>query len=501
MKARLLASLLILTASAYAADRPNIVVILADDLGLGDVSFHARQIQKKEPLVETPNIDALAKQGMWFTDGHSPTSLCAQTRYAMMSGNNNYRCYAPAGVWSTFAPTAFEPGHATLGTVVRDAGYHTGIIGKWHMGGDFHEKGSEKIYRGDTRGDIVDQVDLTRWVGGGPRYCGFDYDFITPCGIQGPLYLLYENEEWYPWAEDSKIIHFNEETAKFPEDLSNKGDGPGDSNWDSRQLADILSGKAVDFIKDKAKDKDPFFLYYCMPLVHLPHCPPDTFDGEKIKGRTVSEHLDMVVTLDLEIKRIVDALKETGEFDNTLFILTSDNGGLNDPEAAEHGYHPSGGWSGYKGSPLEGGHRVPFIAVWPGKIDASISNELVVGQDLVATLANLVGTTIPKGQAQDSNNLLPLLTGEGTFRPRKTWINQAGSKQEVMIRQMPWKLIIQSNFKRTKFKPKALYNIEADPQEKNNLFMVTAQKERVKQMFGEYMDTVKSGRPTAPGLQ
>ncbi|MEM9235616.1 MAG: sulfatase-like hydrolase/transferase, partial [Verrucomicrobiota bacterium] len=374
--------------------------------------------------------------------------------------------------------------------------YQTGIIGKWHMGGDFHEKGSKKIYRGAKGGDIVDKVDLTRWAGGGPRYCGFDYDFITPCGIQGPLYLLYENEKWYPWSKDSKIIHFNEDTARFPKDLTSKGDGPGDSNWDSRQLADILSGKAVDFIKDKADDEKPFFLYYCMPLVHAPHCPPASFDGQKIKGQSHSAHLDMVVTLDLEIKRIVDALKETGQFDNTLFILTSDNGGLGDKKAAKQGYNPSGGWAGAKGSPLEGGHRVPFIAVWPGRIKPAISDELVVGQDLVATLAALVGTEIPEGQAQDSNNLLPLLTGEGEFHQRGTWINQAGSKQEVMIRRMPWKLIIQSNPKRTKFEPKALYNLEKDPTESKNLLEDPKHASRAQKLFKEYKETVKSGRPT-----
>ena len=116
---------------------PNIVVIMADDLGLGDISFHVRSIQHKIPVVETPALDELASHSLWFTDGHSATALCAPTRYAVMSGNNNYRSYAPWGVWSTFGESAFKPNHATLGTVVRDAGYQTGFVGKWHLGGDF----------------------------------------------------------------------------------------------------------------------------------------------------------------------------------------------------------------------------------------------------------------------------------------------------------------------------------------------------------------------------
>lgn len=485
--------------SLGALERPNMVVILADDLGLGDVSFHVRNLQGKKPVVETPNIDALAAQGMWFTDGHSPAALCAPARYAIMSGNNNYRSYAPPGVWSTLAPSAFKPGEATLGTVVRDAGYRTGFVGKWHLGGDFYQRGSTEIYRGGKSGDILAEVDLTRWAGRGPKYCGFDYDFVTPCGIQGPMYLLYENETWHPGAEGSEIVYLQKKNAKFPEDLSDKGEGPGDSNWDATQLGDILSAKAVAFIQRSAKEDRPFFLYYCAPMVHLPHLPPDYFHGHKIRGTTPSRHLDMAVALDLEIKRIVDALKETGQFQNTLFVFTSDNGGLADPEAQKVGYDPSGGWSGTKNSPLEGGHRVPFFAVWPGRIQPSVRHELVAGQDLVATLAALVRTPLPAGQAQDSNNLLPLLTGQGSFQPRQYWMHQAGSKQELMLRQGPWKLTIQSDYKRTTFQPLALHNLETDPQEKRNYLQDSAQAHRAKQMFDDYMAVLRSGQPTAPG--
>ena len=492
--------LTLLTCAVQAAEKPNIVFILADDLGLGDVSYHARHIQKKEPLFETPNIDALAESGLWFTDGHSATALCAPTRYAVMSGNNNYRSYAPPGVWSTFAPTAFKPGEATLGTVVRDAGYSTGFVGKWHLGGDFHVKDGKEIYRGKKSGDILNEVDLTKWAGSGPKYCGFDYDFTTPCGIQGPLYLLYENEQWYPLEKDSKIVYFNEKNATNPKDVSDKGTGPGDSNWDTRKIGDLLSSKAVDFIKDSAAKEKPFFLYYCSPMVHVPHCPPDTFDGQRIKGSTPTEHLDMAVELDLQVKRIVDALKETDEFENTLIVFSSDNGGLTDgPATKKHGYAPGGGWSGSKNLPLEGGHRVPTFAVWPGHIQAGVTDELAVNQDMVATFAALVGTEIPKGQAQDSNNLLPLLTGKGEFKQREFWANQAGANQELMLRKMPWKLIIQSDFKRTKFEPKALYNLKGDPTESKNLIKNPEFKEIVDQMFAEYMDIVKSGRPTVPG--
>ena len=479
-------------------ERPNIVFILADDLGLGDVSFHVRNVQKKKPLFETPVLDELASHAMWFTDGHSATSLCAPTRYAVMSGNNNYRSYAPAGVWSTFGRTAFKKGHATLGTVVRDAGYNTGFVGKWHLGGDFYVPGTKTIFRGQKGGNLQGKVDLRKIIGGGPKYCGFDYDFTTPCGIQGPIYLLYENQEWAPLEEDSEIIFLNEKTIKHKKDLASKGEGMGDSNWDAKQLGKILSTKAAEFIKRNAAKEEPFFLYYCSPMVHKPHCPPVAFDGKKIKGQTPTPHLDMVLDFDQQVKRIVEALKSTGEYENTLFVLSSDNGGLSDGAAAKLGHSSSGGWNGTKNSPLEGGHRVPFFANWPGKIKPGITHELASNQDLVATFAALVGTEIPDGQAQDSNNLLPLLTGEGEFQQRTSFPQQAGSKHELMFRKMPWKLIIQSNNKRNQFTPKALYDLASDPREQINLISESGQTHRVESMLREYQAIIESRLPTAP---
>ena len=206
----------------------------------------------------------------------------------------------------------------------------------------------------------------------------------------------------------------------------------------------------------------------------------------------------MILDLDMQVKRMVDALKDTGQFDNTLMIVTSDNGGLGDNAAAKYGHHSNGGWNGNKNSPLEGGHRVPFFAVWPGHIKPGITDELAVNQDLVATLAALVGTRIPEGQAMDSNNLLPLLTGEGTFHQRDVFVQQAGSKNEVMIREMPWKLIVQSNPNRTSFVPKALYHLESDPHEDENRITKPDGKHIAARMLKKYLEIVDSGRPTVP---
>lgn len=471
-------------------------MVMADDLGLGDVSFYVREIQSKIPLFETPTLDKLAAQGIWFTDGHSATSLCASTRYAVMCGNNNYRSYAPWGVWSTFGKTAFKQGHATLGTVVRDAGYSTGFVGKWHLGGDFQIPASNRIYRGKSNGDLTSKVDLSRMISGGPKFCGFDYDFTTPCGIQGPVYLLYENQAWWPIEKDSQIVHLDKSRIRNPQDLSSKGAGMGDSNWSTREMGKLLSSKAVQFIKRNAHQEKPFFLYYCSPMVHRPHVPADAFDGKKIKGQTPSAHLDMVLDFDMQMKRIVDALKANGEFENTLLVLTSDNGGLQDQKAGKLGYQPSGAFNGSKNSPLEGGHRVPFFAVWPGKTKPGNCDELIVNQDMVATFAALVGTKIPAGQAQDSNNILPLLTGSGDFQRREYFANQSGSNHEFMFRSMPWKLIIKSNHKRSIMEPVSLFNLQSDPGERHNRIHLENEKIRVKELLTQYKSIVDSKQST-----
>ena len=159
---------------AMAADRPNIVVIMADDIGLGDIGWHHRRHTGQEPLAPTPAIDELAESGMWFTAAHSPTALCWPSRYAFMCGNYNYRCYAPWGVWRSFRETPFQPSDATLGTVTKQAGYATGFVGKWHLGGDFHGKNGTQFYRGNDRGEKPIGVDAKKWVGAGPQDWGFE---------------------------------------------------------------------------------------------------------------------------------------------------------------------------------------------------------------------------------------------------------------------------------------------------------------------------------------
>ena len=206
----------------------------------------------------------------------------------------------------------------------------------------------------------------------------------------------------------------------------------------------------------------------------------------------------MLLDLDMQVKRIVNALKATDQYENTLLIVTSDNGGLADQVAEKEGHQSNGGWKGNKNSPLEGGHRVPFFAVWPGRITPGITEELASNQDILATLAALVGTRIPNDQAMDSNNLLPLLTGDGTFRKRNIFLQQAGSQCEVMVRKMPYKLIMQSDQKRTQFTPTKLFNLSADPHEDTNLLEQPSYQPIAQSLLSEYKNIVESKHSTVP---
>ncbi|MEN1677973.1 MAG: arylsulfatase [Planctomycetota bacterium] len=488
-------------AASAAADQPNIVFVMADDVGLGDIGLYHRQRTGRDPVAPTPHLDALATAGMRFSDAHSSTALCSPTRYCVMSGNLNYRSYATWGVWGSFRPTPFTEDDATLGRVAKSAGLATAFIGKWHLGGDFRTAAGEGVYRGNDRGDTPLPVDVSQIVAGGPQSVGFDSSYTLPCGIQGPLYVAYEDGRWSPFHEDSRLIHYTKASALDPLFVSDKGPGMGDSHWDPSRVGPMLSSKATSFIRENATAGRPFFLCYWSPMVHVPHAPPEEFDGLRIRGVTPTRHLDMVLDLDQQIGRMVEALKDTGVYENTLFVFSSDNGGLIDRRGARAGHDSSGGYRGFKNDPHEGGHRVPLFATWPGKIEPGAEcHEPVVLHDMVATMAGVLGTRLRPEQAKDSLNLLPLLTGEGTLGERPDLLLQGGNQAVVMLRQGDWKLIIETNRKLTEWKPTELFNLAESPLEppSENLINSPAHRDRIRQMLARYREIRESGQRTAP---
>jgi arylsulfatase A-like enzyme len=451
----LAAVLTISTSFAQAAEKPNIIVILADDIGYGDLSCYGAK------MVQTPNLDRLAKEGRRFTDAHSPAATCTPTRRAMLTGRYSWR--QPEG--SIIAPgdeaITIKPGTFTLPAMLKQAGYSTGIVGKWHLG--LGDKGGP-----DWNGDIKPS----------PLDLGFDNAFIMAAtGDRVPTVYM-ENRRVVgldpadPIKVSYKVKIGNDPTGRENPDMlklkhTHGHDmtivngvgrigwmtGGNSARWKDEDMADTFTKKAVEFVE---KEKDhPFFLYYATHNIHVPRVPHPRHHGKSQCGTRG----DAIVELDESVGALLAALDRLKIADKTLVVFSSDNGGVMDDGYEDVGNfeHPCNGTlRGYKGSLFEGGHRVPMLARWPARIPAaSASDELVTQLDFTATFAALTGQTVPKGAAIDSCNVLPALLGDTHDKPgRETFVAHVGGvagKVPLAIRQGKWKLITEGGA-RTSYK-------------------------------------------------
>ncbi|WP_075601848.1 sulfatase family protein [Saccharicrinis aurantiacus] len=482
--------------------QPNVIVILADDLGTGDIS-HYRKMHSDTIILETPNIDLLANQGMVFTNAHSPAALCATSRYAIMTGNSCYRSTAGWGVWGGYSKPVIRENQLTLGRLMKQANYNTAFIGKWHIGTGFPQKDNpEHLFisnRQEKRNPRV-PVDITK-IKIGPKQLGFDYSLSLPAGIQNVPYAIYENHEWLKLRENSEIKVIDQDYyTKLGVDHFNKP-GWGDSNWDPSEMGPLLAKKGVEYIAKHAKQEKPFFMYYCSQAVHTPHAPPAEINGVKIKGSTPSKHLDMVKELDEQVGLLIRELKKQGILNNTVIVFTSDNGGLGPdivPDSYKAGHQPSDIYRGAKNLPYEGGHRVPFIVSWPKEIKKKQScDKPIIGMDIMATLAAITQQNIEKTVAQDSHNLMPVLKNEKGAKTHDFLMIQGGADKEYIINDKGWKLIMQVN-KKTKdyldVQPIGLFNINNNitEEESGNFINNPEYKNKVDALLRKYKKTIKS---------
>lgn len=492
---------LLVTLSAYPDDEslplPNVIFIFADDLGWGDVG------PRKNPIspVITPHIDRLAAEGMRFTDAHTASAVCAPSRYSAMTGNYPFRGRNRWGTWLYHKESQILGGQKTVAEILQDAGYRSAFFGKWHMGGDFFKKGSNDFYRGGYYN--WQSVDFTRRFHNGPLDHGFDYSLTLPDGIQNPPYGYFENDKYTP-------IDPSQPDLVWLEDGPYTKAGFGDPNWDSRIVGWRLAQSAVDFIDlhhQQFGTQKPFFLYYASQAVHFPWTPPDEFDGEPVKGATgLIPRLDMVVELDLQVGKIIQALEDRGIDDNTLIIFTSDNGGLRSEEHLLAGLHDSvGGLNGSKGWVYEGGHRVPFFAKWGdgtrnGSMIApgSVNNQLIAVHDWVATMYALTGQARPADQALDSANILPLLLGEKD-EPVRSYLTVDASQgigEQVKwrtIRAGDWALLLDPTDT-----PVELYNLATDLDQTTNLINNSSQANRIDKLLDRYLYAFNQSKRTVP---
>ncbi len=404
---------------------PNIVLILADDLGYGDVGSYGAT------HVRTPNIDRLAAEGMSFTDAHSDASTCTPTRYGLLTGRYSWRTWLKYSALSTDGPLLIEDGRATLASLLKSAGYNTSIVGKWHLG-----FGREDDYAKDRQGPPNFWRSRTggpSWNGElkpGPLEVGFDYFYGIPVANSFPPYVLVENHRVDGLRPDSPI-------GKMESNNNGAMEGGEGARWSDEDLADQLTARAVEQLEQLAQGRQPFFLYYAPHQPHIPNRPHPRFRGTS----PIGARGDSIHELDWSVGELLAALDRLGLTATTLVIFSSDNGA---GPREEDGHRPMGPvMQGGKGDLYEGGHRVPFLARWPGKIrPGARSAEMISLNDMLATFAALTGQALPPGAGPDSFNILPALVGEGYQAPiRPSLVMTAGGTGKRAVREGQWKLI------------------------------------------------------------
>jgi arylsulfatase A-like enzyme len=417
-----------LHAAARTSPPPNVVYILADDLGYGDIGCYKKQPSK----IPTPHVDRIAAEGIRFTDAHAPTSVCSPSRYALLTGRYAWRSKLQRGVVLPWGAPIVAPERLTVAELLRQKGYATGMIGKWHLGLSWTTKDGQPPASGADR---LSNVDFTRPFGGGPTAHGFDYYF----GVDIPNYPP------YCFLENDHTVGIPNVPDPGREQLFNRP-GPMVPGWKLEEILPELTRRSVAWIESAAKTGKPFFLYMPLTSPHYPIVPAKEFRGKT----TVGDYGDFVAQTDWCVGQILEALQRAGVADNTLVIFTSDNGpeitGEVNPGAYDriqrYQHHSIDGLRGAKRDLWEGGHRVPFVARWPARIKpATVSDEIICLVDLMATLAALLDVKLPDAAGVDSVNILPALVGEKPDRPlREATVHNSASGQ-FALRRGDWVFI------------------------------------------------------------
>lgn len=432
---------------------PNIIYILADDMGYGDVS--ALNNQSK---IVTNNIDVLAKNGMSFTDAHSNSAVCTPTRYGILTGRYAWRTWMKQGVLWSWDEPLIKPERTTVASFLKKQNYNTACVGKWHLG-----LGWEK----DTAGI----ANITAPISGGPNELGFDYFYGITASLDIPPYIYIENDR----STSMKI-----DTVEKMDGKKFWRTGQAGDDFKHEEVLPTLTEKAIGFINKNAKKENPFFLYFPLPAPHTPILPTEKFLG---KSKT-NEYGDFVLMVDDVVGHIIKTLKENKIEENTLIVFTSDNGCspmADFEELEEVGHDPSHIYRGHKADIYEGGHRVPFIVQWKNKIKPnSINNETICLTDLLATCAGIIGDTLNVNEGEDSYDLTPYLFNQKISEPIRPATVHHSINGSFAIRKNKWKLIfcpgsggwsfpVPKKAKELALPKLQLYDLENDPTEGNNV--------------------------------
>ncbi|MDA1049902.1 MAG: arylsulfatase [Planctomycetota bacterium] len=458
--------------AAEASNRPNIVFILADDLGSGDLGCY-----NSNSKIPTPAFDELAAGGMRFTDAHTPSSVCSPTRYGVLTGRYAWRSRLKQGVLWGYSRSLIEPGRTTVASLLKQQGYTTACVGKWHLGFQTPDLAAKDLPPASAvlPENHPHAVDYAKPLLPGPNTVGFDYFFGIPSSL---------DMEPYVYVENDRPLEQPTETIAKSEHRRNGGGGfwrggPIAPSFKHIDVLPTITAKATAWIGEQSADK-PFFLYFPLNAPHTPWLPTDEFRGKSQAGY----YGDFVTQVDWVVRQVMNSLDEHGFDDNTLLIVTSDNGShwpVGDIEKWQHAANLH--YRGQKADIWEGGHHVPFIARWPGKIKAgSQSSETICLTDLMATAAAVSDVTVPDDAGEDSFNLLPALLGQPLDKPIREATVHHSMNGTFSIRSGDWKLVADNlgsgGFTAPRVvKPEAggpggqLYNLADDPTEATNVWI------------------------------
>ena len=462
------------------AKLPNILLILADDLGYGDVGCY-----NSDAKAPTPHLDELAASGMRFTDAHSPSTVCTPTRYSLLTGSMAFRLpnNRGRGVFTGVGgPSLISADRLTLPRMLQDAGYHTACFGKWHVGLTFFDQQGQPIHKNGL--EAVQRTDFTRPIPDGPLHRGFDHFYGTACC---------PTTDWlYAFIDGNRIVVTPTQLVdrsplpKHPYSRDNRR-GMIAPNFDLEEVDLVFLERSKRFLHEHVRDQPdkPFFLFHSTQAVHLPSFPAEAFRGKTAAG----PHGDFIFELDYVVGELLATLDELHVADDTLVIFTSDNG----PEVPtviamrrDHQHDGARPWRGMKRDQWEGGHRVPLIVRWPGKVDAgAVTDQTTCLTDIMATCAALVGAKLPNAAAEDSFDLSPVLL-ENVREPIRPYTLHQTISQALAIRQGRWKYLDHqgsggNNYGRGALQqyaiaetapdaPGQLYDLDEDPGETRNLY-------------------------------
>lgn len=478
----LLFALSVTASSNNNQKQPNIIFILADDMGYGDISY-----LNSDSKIRTENLDQMAREGVAFTDAHSSSSVSTPTRYGILTGRYNWRSSLKQGVLNGYSKALIPSDRETMASMLRNQGYTTAGIGKWHLGWDWNN-----INAG------ISKVDFSKPVANGPTTRGFDYYYGFCGSLDMAPYIYIEND--MPTALPDRVT---ENKGKY----SWWRKGPTGSDFIHEDVLPNLIDRACIYIKEKAVLNQPYFLYLPLPAPHTPILPVKEFQGKSGLG----EYADFVLMVDAMIGRILQAVKESGKDEDTIIVFTTDNGcspaaGID--ELIAQGHYPNFIYRGCKSDLFDGGHRVPCILRWPKVVKPHHVNQTICLTDFYATFAALNGYSLKDTEGEDSYNLLPAIVSEAEISPIREATVHHSLFGQFTIRQGKWKLLLSpssggwsvpkhnDSIALATLPPVQLYDMRNDPSEQKNL--EAEYPEKVDELRSLLIKYIKEGRST-PG--